>query len=378
MEGRATSQLDDPGADPLEVLLVTPYSLNANPYVRLLADSLEDRGVRVRLATGRSPILLWRALRSGGVPDIVHVQWHHRYFTSTTRTRAVFRTAFFFLQWLLLRLLGARFVWTIHNLLAHERRQARWELFACRRWARRVDALIAHCPEAVGLVAGTYRIPADRVRVVPHGRFPETRPQPSRAEAREELDLPAGPRIFLFFGRVRPYKGLEMLLDTFAALPDDARLLLVGHPSTEDLGQRLAARAAGDPRVRLDLRFVSPETLDLYVAACDAVVLPYTDLLTSGAAILAASRARPVIVPALACLRSLPPDRAILYDPADPGGLGAALRQAIDAPLDAMGRAAREHTDALTWDRVAAETVAVYRSAGVPGGRRLVPGGRRS
>lgn len=347
-------------------VVITPFAKNSsNPYLKQLLEALEARGIEVQTAPGRSLFGLWRAVLKGGRPDVVHLQWQHLFFQGQTRVQAIWRTAIFFVQWAALRRLGVRFVWTVHNLVDHEQGQARWERRACRWLAQAVDRLIVHCPAAVRVVSLAYQTPPEKISVVPHGHY-INRYSPSlpQAEARQRLGLPLEGRIFLFCGRIRAYKGVDRLLRAFAALDakDDVRLLVVGAPTPAALGQTLSVQAAANPGVITRFEFIPEKALVAYLSACDLVVLPYRDSLTSGAAVLAASYGRPVLMPRLGCMTAFPAESVILYDPEQPGSLRAALARALVAPLDQMGLAARDYIEQFSWPLVAAETFGVYQS----------------
>lgn len=347
----------------MKVLLVTGYPVVTNPYTELLVDALRARGIDLEVSEGRGRLQLLRATLRHGRPHIVHLQWHHPFFTARTLPRAVARTLFFWAEWMLLRLLGSKLVWTVHNVVNHDRWQERWELRADRVAARAAAALIVHCDAAVATVAAAYGITPGRIRVVPHGhyvgRYPEA---PDRDDARRALGLPCEAKVLLYFGQIRKYKGLDQLLDAFATLEGaTVRLVLLGRPHSAELGQAIAARAAEDPRVSTRFGFAPDDELTRHLAACDVVVLPYKDSLTSGAAILAASYGRAILAPALGCVGEFPADAAILYDPREPDGLRRALKQVILVPLDGMGEAARRYIERFPWSLVAQQTEAVYR-----------------
>jgi beta-1,4-mannosyltransferase len=349
-------------------VLIMSDRLSGNPYLQLLVASLQTAGLVVHSARP-ARFIFWQAVIEHGRPDVIHLQWQHAYFIRGSLPLAILRTILFFLQWLTLRVFGIRFVWTVHNITNHEKHKYGWELFACRVLARVVDGIIVHGPGAVPLVARAYGIDPKRISVVPHGHYAGWYPPGlTKKEARGTLKLPVEPRIFLFFGYVRAYKGLERLLDTFAAFgSEDVRLILLGKPQSVDLGQVLSAQAAADWRVETHFEFTTPDKLITYISACDLVVLPYEDSLTSGAAILAASCGRAVLVPQIGCLGDFPPEAAIFYDPEMANGLERALDQAMSAPLETMGAAAKTYIEQFPWSVVASKTVALYRSVlGIP------------
>jgi glycosyltransferase involved in cell wall biosynthesis len=270
---------------------------------------------------------------------------------------------------------GVRFVWTVHNLVNHERYQVGWELFACRLLARLVDSIIVHCEAVRSIVSTAYRVSPKKIRVVPHGHYVDWYPPPlSRDEARSKLGLANDHRIFLFIGQVRHYKDLDRLLTDFATLPaGDVRLILAGEPRPVSLTHQLEAQAAADPRVITEFEFIADDRLVAYLCACNLVVLPYRDSLTSGAAVLAASYGRPVLMPCLGCMEEFPDEAAILYEPDQVDGLRQALEQALSAPLAEMGSAAKTYIEQFPWSLAVTGTLEVYRSALPKQGASILP-----
>lgn len=367
----------DRGAAPAVTMI--PDLGKSNPYLRLLSSALEARGARVRLARRRSRGSFRFSIREDGRPDLFHIHWQHPFFVPRRGgLRAFVGTVDFFREVLWLRRSGVRFVWTVHNLVNHEERNPRYERWASRLLARVVDEIVVHCDAAVPLVAREYGIDPARITVVPHGHYRDWYPEPpDRAEARRRLELPPDARIFLFFGMIRPYKNVDRLLAEFHGLGgDDLRLAVVGEPKTRKLRRELASQASADRRVVTRFEYVDDDELIAYLSACDAVVLPYRDSLTSGSAILAASCARACVMPALGCMADFPPDAAILYDPEDRKGLRDALERARDARLDRIGDAAYAYVCEFPWSRTADSLVELYAGLlgdGAPEGSDLQP-----
>lgn len=344
-------------------VVITPQGGVKNPYIRLLTDSLMEAGVEVHLSRSHR-FVLWQAVREYGRPDIIHIQWQHSFLTAPRLPRAMFNSFRFFLQLLTLRLLGVRFVWTVHNVINHEKVLARWELLMCRLLARLVDRIMVHCETAVSIVSAAYSVAPERFSVTPQGHYANHYPPaPDKEEARRKLSLPAEARVFLFFGQMRAYKGLDRLLDEFAALEtQDVRLILAGVPKPALLRHSLAAQAARDPRVQTRFEFIPDDQLVTLLSASDLVVLPYRDSLTSGVATLAMSYGRAILAPRIGCTGEFAAEAAILYEPQAPDGLQKALASALQAPLTAMGAAARHHALRSPWALTGTKTVIAYQS----------------
>ena len=182
---------------------------------------------------------------------------------------------------------------------------------------------------------------ADKIAIIPHGHYQGAYPdEVTREEARARLDLPDEAKVISFVGWVRSYKGVWELYEAFAALDEpDARLVIAGQAVDGAYAARLAAAAKGDERIHLSLGFVPDEDLQLYLRAADVVAAPFLEIFTSGSVLLAMSFERAVIAPRRGCVTDVLDEQGgILYDADDPQGLEGALRVAMDADLEAMGR----------------------------------------
>ena len=321
-----------------------PRRLAANPYCELLYDHLERLAIEV--VEGRSGIR-W-LVRSRGRVRVLHFHWPERHFRPGSPWSAVA----FALRLLAARLLGYRLVWTVHNAAPHENPGAGDRLV--RATLRRLATLIVHCDAARRLLG-----PAGRgALVIPHGSYVGRYPNGIGARtARERLGLEPDARVFLAFGQVRFYKGLDALLRAFGELPEPrACLVIAGEPIG---GVELPPVA--DPRIRLFLRHVPDAEVQVFLNAADLLVLPYRNVLTSGAAMLALSFGRAIVAPRLGCLPELERSgAALLYDPADPDGLAAALARGLVLDPAVLGERARRFARTLSWDTIARRHLAAY------------------
>jgi len=335
-----------------------------NAYQRLLMDALRRLGVETINGGGggnffRTAMLRWKA-------DILHFHWLHPYLIRPSALGTVLRSARLLIELSILKLCGQRIIWTVHNLKNHDNRHLALEHWFTRRFARLPSAIIAHSQVAAGQIASTFAIngPA-RIHVVPHGNYVGCYPnQISRTDARAKLGLAQEAVVFLFFGRIQPYKGLPELICEFKSLPLDLQLVVAG-PADAEMEQKVRNEIGTAQNIVFHAGFVPDEQIQLYMNACDAVVLPYRDIFTSSAAMLAMSFGRACVAPRLSGMLELLDEKgAFLYKPGQPSALADAMRFAADDParLDKMGVSNLAKISAQDWPKTAIRTLEVYRS----------------
>jgi len=224
------------------------------------------------------------------------------------------------LECLCYRLLGRRFVLTVHNLLPHNRHGA-WERFAYGRIWRIPERLVVHTARMkLGLVE-QFGVPAERIAVMDHGIEEEA---PAVATA---VPLPADIRIeaeirLLFFGMVSPYKGLDVLLRTFEMLDARFGLLVAGRCVIASYAAEIDAAIARSPnraRIRWLNRYIGEGELRECFLASDAVMLPYRHIDQSGVLFQAMRFGTPVIATRVGSLADyVTSDIGIMVERAEP------------------------------------------------------------
>lgn len=337
-------------ATPLRVL-AWPID-SSNPYTALLYAQMEPHA-RV---DEFSPFMLVHRY------DVWHVHWPESLLNIRNPALAAFKLSAFLAMIDLIRLRGGRIVWTVHNLKAHDALHPRLEAGFWPRFIARVDGLISL--SETGLRMALERFPDLRLlpaAIIPHGHYRDLYPC-GAIDARAELGIPADARVILFFGGMRAYKNVHALVRAFRNVRDaNAFLLIAGSPADAALSESIAKQAAGDHRVRLTLQFIERDRVGSFFAAADLVVLPYRHILNSGAALLALSFNRPVLVPDLGSMCDLK---------ADFGGDWVNLFSSdLDAPEleSALDRATRLRSsicpmpESYRWNSIRAETMRLYK-----------------
>lgn len=320
-----------------------------NPYLRLLVDALPpDADVRY---------FSWRTALTGRY-DVFHVHWPENLLRRPGRLARLARRGALLALLPVLRLRRVAVVRTLHNTRPHEPSAA--------LDAALLGRLDARTSQWIRLNAFTPTAHPDRTWTIPHGHYRSWfagRPRPEVVPGR-----------LLHFGLVRPYKGVEDLLAAFAALPDPrASLRIVGAASSAGLARAVTAATHADARVGARLEYVDDDALGAEVSAAELVVLPYRDMHNSGAALLALSLDRPVLVPASDVTAALAAEVGagwvLLFEgPITAGALATAL-----ASVREGARSSSPDLSGREWPEAGEEHMRVYRAAR----RAARAGGRR-
>jgi glycosyltransferase involved in cell wall biosynthesis len=353
-------------APPIQVLMMPDYRQD-NPYQRLLTEALESNGAEVAFPSGyRRVFPFFRAVMTQPKRvDILHLHWLEPYMRGANTLTHFFYAVRILIDVFLVRLSGTRIVWTIHNQLEHEARSPRLELWVRKVLARLSDRLILHNQIVLQSITQQYQISSTKAVVIPHGHYRDSYQKPiEQTVARELLNLPQQGRIYLSLGMLRPYKGIENLLESWQANQDcltESTLLIVGQPMNPEYGQQLAALVAETKNVLLYPSFVEDDRIHLFFSAADVVVLPYKNILTSGSVILAMSFGKPVIAPKRGSIPEvLGNANALLYESDAPDPLSQALQKSVHCDLQRLSQQTVEACHLLNWEQIGEKTVQVY------------------
>jgi glycosyltransferase involved in cell wall biosynthesis len=199
-----------------------------------------------------------------------------------------------------------------------------------------------------------------------HPLPPDPAPAPPREAARARLGLAEGEIAVLCFGVIRPYKGVDVLLEAFAGIPDElpVRLLLAGEPWGEagEAVRRLLAAPALAGRARAHLGWLPEEEVGWWLAAADAAVLPYRAATGSAVAAQLLGAGLPVVASRVGGLAEVVEEgvSGLLVPPGDAGALATALARLADRDLRVrLAAGARSCAARWTWDSYAAALTAL-------------------
>ncbi len=272
-------------------------------------------------------------------PDIVHVQW-----------LALPRLD---MRWLRATAAETPTVFTAHHALPRDNGAS---VDSRKRVYDAVERVIVHSRRGVDELA-SLGLARERIEYIPHAVF--------ESHGLEEPEPPEG-RTLLFFGLLRAYKGLDVLVRALAEIPD-ARLVVAGDPldPVEPL-QQIARDVGVDERIEWRLGFLPEDEVAALMAAAAIVVVPYRRTDASGVLATAIGHGRPVVVTDVGSLGETVRDFGLgeVVPPGDEHALADACKRLLDpARLAAAFEGTKRARAALTWDAAAIEHERVYEAA---------------
>jgi D-inositol-3-phosphate glycosyltransferase len=300
-------------------------------------------------------------------PKIFHILWNNK-FQPFDRTLLI----------LYYKLLGKKIVFTAHNVNAGKRdaNDSLLNRLTLRTQYRLADHIFVHTDKMKSELIQEFGVREGAVSVIPFGinnSVPNT--GLTASEAKQRLGIKDDHRTILFFGAIRPYKGLEYLVDGFlrlAASHPEYRLIIAGEPRKESekyWGEilRKIDGHAGKGQVIKKIGYIPDEETELYFKAADLLALPYTHVFQSGVLFLAYSFGLPVVATNVGSIKEevIEGQTGFLCKPCDPTDLARIIGKYFESDLfktlDRHRREIRQWANARnSWDVVGERTCKVY------------------
>ncbi|TCJ19289.1 glycosyltransferase [Flaviaesturariibacter flavus] len=256
-----------------------------------------------------------------------------------------------------------RIVCIADNVVPHEKRA--FDTAFTKYFLPAVDAFVTMSDKVMGDLKRF--VPKKPARLVRHPLYDNFGALLPKAEARRMLGLPEGDRIILFFGFIRKYKGLDLLLEAMAEAPlrdSDIRLLVAGEFYEDEAPYREIIRNKGiADKVILHTRFIADPAVRQYLCAGDFIVQPYRNATQSGVTPLAYYFERPMVVTNVGGLPDLVPDHecGIVCEP-NPASIAEAVAECYRLGEDFFVPRLREEKKKYAWSNI---TAAILELAGM-------------
>jgi glycosyltransferase involved in cell wall biosynthesis len=304
---------------------------------------------------------------------IFHLHWIYPFgFANNNKlfqnflTRAFF-SIYFMLFLKLVILLDFKLVWTVHEVIPIENEPING-VWARRFLSKLCDAKIVHAKSSIEKMQ-KLGINTSNTHIVSHGNyFSVYENNITRDSARKYLGFNIKDFVFLFFGGIKPYKGVDDLLEAFKQLIKErknVRLLIAGKCNSKDLKKMLNNyKKELKEDVKIYTEYIENDKVQYYFNCADAVVYPFKKITTSGSIILALSFGKPVIYPRIGNLKELPCNLGFFYKAGSEKALLDCMEKAIlnKGKLKKMEKNSFDYANSISWDKIAEKTYEIYKN----------------
>ena len=275
-------------------------------------------------------------------PDVVYINWWMSFFGPSMGRVARY-----------LKKRGVKVVGLLHNVLPHEphfwdKPLTKYFLSGCSGYVTLGDEGAASLLKLLG-----HEVRQRSVQLFHpvYNQFGEALP---REEACKALGLEPGGRNLLFFGLIRKYKGLDLLIKAFGLLPDDYHLIVAGEPYG-DFGeyQELIDANPGRGRIHCFIGYVPDADVKKYFSAADLSVLPYRSATQSGVVAVSYNFGVPVVATDTGSLRRDVEGRGtgVIVDEPSPENLAGAIEGCFETGrMEGFRKAMAEELERLSWN----------------------------
>jgi len=337
-------------------------------FLNLRGDQRPNAGIAAkvfRVSVYYSKLIAYAASSQS---KIFHILWNNRFET--------FDRTFLMLYY---KLLGKRVVLTAHNV--NKRRRDSRDSFLNRLTLRiqyqLADHIFVHTEKMRTELMNQFGVSTARSSVIPFGinnSVPDTDLTPT--QAKERLGVSKSEKAILFFGRIKPYKGLEYLIAAFQTLAQrsaDYRLIIVGRLEEgcehywESMRKEIQEYFEAG-RVTIRIEFIPDSEIEEYFKASDVLILPYKEIFQSGVIFLGYNFGLPAIIADVGSLRDdvVEGKNGLVFCPEDPNDLARAIEQYFGsdlfADLNTRRQVIRDHAlQRHSWTIVGQQTLSVYQ-----------------
>ncbi len=343
------------------------FPKDSNPYQELLYTKLRNQypdSEFTYLKTSRIKFLIYPFIflikRLQGF-EVIHIHWLE-FSTTLSVPFSRFMSYYYSIICLYtLKLLRFKVVWTVHDVIPHEQQTIK-DIHVAQILSRIASAKIAHASYTIAQMK-QLGLDTNNTFIVPHGNYINNYPiNISKLRARKKLGINPNQFVILFFGLIKPYKGITELVSAYSRVSSKkVRLVVAGRCIDPVLNREILD---SQKKIHFDYHegYVEENDVATYFQASDIVCLPFNEITTSGSVLLALSQGKPIIAPRIGAISDLPDNVGFLYDPSKPDALLTSLNNAITSKhLSGMSEGARNYAESLSWDKIADKTYEVYK-----------------
>lgn len=354
-----------------KIIMMPDYRGGAH-YQSPLVKVLNQEGLIILFPKkiNKFPLLfpIFRSVLSSGAKNL-HMHWIDRFagFRAKNMYVSLLKSFLFVIDIFLIKsILKTKIIWTLHNKYSHECFHVNVERIIRNFFSNKVDAIICHCNQAKKEIHSEFGTPQNKIYVIPIGNYIDGyKNEISKEKALKYLNLKKEDFIYLNFGAIRPYKGIDKLINCFKTIEknENVKLLIIGRPVNNQIKTDIIKSSKTFENIKLQFEFVHDDDIQIYFNASDIVVFSFQKLLGSAGILLAMSFGKPIIAPRLGCIIDILDEKgAFLYNPRESKSLVMVLRKAMENKdkFEEMGQYNLKLARLYEWKKIGTETKKVY------------------
>lgn len=304
-----------------------PVAGIGNPFQYLMIQGLNTNETLHAYSGNKNRLIGIFLTAISSFPDYIHFDWIDSLYARRNKVLMLINAiAFLFQIYVCKYIFRIKIVATLHNIKPHDAKNLHLHFFIYKQFLKCCIKIRVFSNTTIAAASKYYDINTNKFFVIPEGSFVNYYPNnKSKAESRKTLELPDDAFIFLFLGNIRPYKGIQALLDIYKASEiKDSILIIAGNSPDKAYLEKIQKQT--NTSIIIKPGFITTENVQLFYNAANIVVLPFTEVENSGSAILAMGFEKAVIAPKKGVLSErLSEQPELLYND---GELGLTLKHA--------------------------------------------------
>ncbi|WP_162793906.1 glycosyltransferase family 4 protein [Runella rosea] len=281
----------------LPKVVVLPDAGAENPFQYELVRYLRKHGMTVNIGKKYTLGSTFQALKTHH-PEVLYYDWVHSFILGKSLVWSWIKSLVFMAEILWAKSFQqVRIVHTLHNLQNHAGVWLGLEKHVYRFFLHRCDSIRVYSETTKQQAIRRFGLKPEVISVIQdlpyHTYYPN---EFTKAESRQKLGVDQAAFVFLFFGEIKPYKGIHHLLKAYSALgSSNAVLLIAGKSYDANYWESLLAESKNNPTIHWHHRFIDDADVQFFFNASDVVVLPFVRIDHSGSIDLAMSFGKPII-----------------------------------------------------------------------------------
>lgn len=320
-------------------ILILPDAGPKNPFQYLMASFLQKNGLNVIVAPKLKLLSLYTAINKTN-PDVVYFDWVHSFILGKSFTATLIKSLTFVLEIMYVyHIKSISMVHTVHNIQNHKGMKVKLEKVIYHFFLLKCSRLRVYSQAVKNEIIANFKILPEKIFVIQDIPFHHYYPNDStKPESRVRIDIQKSDFVYLFFGRIEPYKGIQNLITAFIEIAkNNDYLIIAGESLDKEYLSKLKNISCDHPNIIWHNQYIEKDSAQYFFNAADIVVLPFIKIDHSGSVDLSLSFSKPVITLATEATSSLLVHQHFLLFQ-DPSQLAGLMQKAKDIDLNLVGK----------------------------------------